>query len=335
MYPFPETENADVPLLKAQNKPLNLSPETWGWLRDSSDLTGDLSDPSAGDALRARMNEDGYLFLPGLLDRARVIDARREITRRLGYANALAPNTNPMDALAPPKGQASYFRPDLSENNHWLHDVLYRGKMIEFFGLLFGEAAHAVRPFDFTWLRAVSPGGGTAPHCDIVYMGRGTHELVTAWTPLGDIDLLTGGLFVLEGSHKKRALLGDYTHRDVDSFCENGPNKDAILSGKLHWEKGDGSGDGWDGAISHDPVAIQAALGGRFLSCRNYHMGDVLVFSPFTVHASLDNQSNRVRLSSDTRYQKASEPIDERWINGAQGEKPIGHGLAAKKGRIC
>jgi hypothetical protein len=51
----------------------------------------------------------------------------------------------------------------------------------------------------------------------------------------------------------------------------------------------------------------------------------------FTVHASLDNHSREVRLSSDSRYQLAAEPIDERWV----GEQPIAHGPAAKKPTIC
>jgi len=51
----------------------------------------------------------------------------------------------------------------------------------------------------------------------------------------------------------------------------------------------------------------------------------------YTVHTSLDNGANAIRLSTDTRYQLASEPIDERWV----GEKPIGHGPQAKKGMIC
>ena len=33
-----------------------------------------------------------------------------------------------------------------------------------------------------------------------------------------------------------------------------------------------------------------------------------------TVHASLDNQTEAYRISTDTRYQLAAEPIDERWI---------------------
>jgi len=32
------------------------------------------------------------------------------------------------------------------------------------------------------------------------------------------------------------------------------------------------------------------------------------------MHGSMDNQTDHVRLSSNTRYQLASEPVDERWI---------------------
>lgn len=32
------------------------------------------------------------------------------------------------------------------------------------------------------------------------------------------------------------------------------------------------------------------------------------------VHGSLDNQTSAYRMFTDTRYQLASEPIDERWI---------------------
>ena len=41
----------------------------------------------------------------------------------------------------------------------------------------------------------------------------------------------------------------------------------------------------------------------------------------FTMHGSLSNTSDRFRISSDTRYQLASEPVDERWI----GRKPKAH----------
>jgi hypothetical protein len=82
--------------------------------------------------------------------------------------------------------------------------------------------------------------------------------------------------------------------------------------------------------LGKDPVELREKLGGRWLSTE-FSAGDVLIFSVYTIHASLDNHSRQVRLSSDSRYQLASEPVDERWV----GENPAGHGVAGKRGRIC
>jgi hypothetical protein len=71
-----------------------LEPDACGLLHDSS---ADLDDI---EALRARMARDGYLFLPGLLDRASVLEARAEITRRSQIGGVLAPGTDSMDAVA-------------------------------------------------------------------------------------------------------------------------------------------------------------------------------------------------------------------------------------------
>src|SRR5665213_1695042 len=84
-----------------------------------------------------------------------------------------------------------------------------------------------VRHFDFTWLRCISHGLGTPSHCDVVYMGRGTRKLYTAWVPLGDADFEMGGLMVLEGSHKNERLQKTYGQRDVDAYCENRPEDGA------------------------------------------------------------------------------------------------------------
>jgi ectoine hydroxylase-related dioxygenase (phytanoyl-CoA dioxygenase family) len=181
-----------------------------------------------------------------------------------------------------------------------------------------------VRHFDNTWLRAV-PGGaqGTYPHCDVVYMGRGTADLYTAWTPLGDVSWDLGGLMILEGSHRLTAKLKGYLKRDVDVYCSNRPDAVEIEAGQKMWQD-------WDGRLSSNPVRLREKLGGRWLST-SFAAGDVLVFGIATVHASLDNHSPCFRLSSDSRYQRASEPVDERWI----GVNPVGHGPGGKKGKIC
>ncbi len=310
--------------LTSQRKELEISDTTFGELRESNELLLD------GAALAERMATDGYLFFRGALLRELVIEARRECVRRLSEAGRIEPGTELMDAVPRRGGEGSYFWADLAEDNTPLLELLYSGPMMAIFERLLGGP---VLHYDFTWMRAVTPGGSTAPHCDKVYMGRGTKNLYTAWTPLGDIPLSVGGLIVLEGSHRRQDVTGAYLAQDVDSYCENGPAAEAIKTGAMHWENPE-THEAWDGAFSHDPPALRQQLNGRWLTAE-YQMGDVLIFSMATMHASLDNQGDTIRLSSDTRYQHADEPVDERWMNGPNGEKPIAHGLAAKRGRIC
>jgi hypothetical protein len=315
-----------LPRLYSIGNELSTDAKYFGWLRDSSDALGDF------ETLKIRMTEDGYLYLPGYLNRADVIEARRAILTKASEAGLLEPGSDVMKGQKRTDGQNPYFRPDFTHDNPALMHILYDGPMMAFFAGFFGEA---VRHFDFTWLRVVGQGMGTQPHCDIVYMGRGTHNLYTVWTPLGDIDLTTGGLMVLENSHKVAAL-ASYQSQDVDTYCENGPNAEAVLSGKMHWEHWQSEADkAWSGEIMSNPVLLREELGGRWLTVPEYKMGDILLFSMRTVHASLDNQTPYLRLSSDTRYQRASEPADARWILGPNGEAPPAHGLSTKRGKIC
>ncbi|MBC8140455.1 MAG: phytanoyl-CoA dioxygenase family protein [Armatimonadetes bacterium] len=308
------------------SKPIPVDAEHFGELRRSDDCLGD------GDALRERLEADGYLYLPGALPREPVLAARRECVTRLAKEGALAPDTDPMEARAA-IGKNRYFSESIAEDNEPLFEVVYGKAMLDIFRQLFDTK---VRHFDYTWLRAVSPGNGTTPHCDSVYMNRGTDALVTAWTPLGDIPVSEGGLVMLEGSHRERERkLAEYLRQDVDTFCENGPNADKIRGGKMGWEHYDGSFAEWNGTFCNDAAKAQQLLGGRWLTSPEFRMGDVLLFGMATLHGSLDNTGDRIRLSSDTRYQPANVPVDERWVRGANGERPVGHGLAGKRGKIC
>ncbi|GFS08008.1 phytanoyl-CoA dioxygenase [Elysia marginata] len=56
--------------------------------------------------------------------------------------------------------------------------------------------------FDYKWLRAMPNAGFTGVHVDNVYMSRGSPDLLTMWTPLGDVDIEMGVLAVCEGSHR-------------------------------------------------------------------------------------------------------------------------------------
>lgn len=289
---------------------LNSSPEAFGYLQDSSEL---LSRP---DKLHLLMQENGYLYIKSLLDSKKVWQARREIATCLANEGSLQANTSIDDCIAKP-GLKMSFRPDLASQSPTLQTLLYSGEMMGFFRMLLeGEVRH----YDYTWLRAIAPGRGTYPHCDSVYMGRGTDWVYTAWTPLGNISWELGGLIILEKSHRLETIKNGYARKDVDSYCTNRKNASMYASGEK-W---------WNGALSNNPVSLRKRYGGRWLSAE-FQAGDVLIFSIFTIHASLDNNSCAIRLSSDSRYQLASEPVDERWI----GQTPIGHSVAGKRGRLC
>lgn len=298
---------------RAQRMDLDVRPESFGELKCSATI---LDDP---EALRERMGADGYLFIRGFFRREDVLAARRTVVERMAGRGLLEPGTDPMEAVAL-KGATFKFLPELGKDNPALDNILYSGEIMDFYRSLFGED---VRHFDFTWFRAIAPGMGTGPHCDVVYMGRGTRDrLFTAWVPIGDIPIEVGGLMILEDSYKQKDRLRQYLDRDVDTYCTNGRHADDIEAGRKNWE--------WDGTLSKNPVSLREKLGGRWLTT-SFRAGDLLTFSMQTVHASLDNPSDMVRLSSDSRYQPASEPADERWI----GENPVGHAMAGKRGRVC
>lgn len=287
---------------------LDTSPEAFGELRRSR----------ATDAgLAERLAEDGYLFLPGYLDREAVLAARADLLAGMAARGMLAESTDPADALPGPESHGALLH-ELARDSVPLQEVLYGPRMLALYELLFGEP---VRHFDYTWLRAVAPGGGTKPHMDNVFMNRGTARLLTAWTPLGDIDRTLGGVAVLAGSHRLEEIISTYAQRDVDLYCSNGEGaQDKAAYESLLW----------DGVLTDDPRGFRAEHGLRWLTT-DYRAGDLLTFPMYTAHGGLDNHADRYRISSDSRYQPASEPADPRWV----GPNPSAHGSRSKQGVIC
>lgn len=292
---------------------LDLSSGSFAWCVSSRDL---LDDPVA---LRHRLAVDGYLYLPGYLDQALVDESREKLLHQLD-ALGLVDRAHPVSAgvaRQPWKGQSCHH---LAAQNPPLLQLLYSGRMLELYRQLFeGDLRH----FDFTWLRVIGPGKGTAPHCDSVYMGRGSRQLLTSWTPLMDITPEIGGLTIMPGSQQIESLQR-YRAGDVDTVCTNKPAREPQ---DVH---------GWvgplgDGKLSGNPAQLQSRLGLPWVTAEHYRPGDVVVFSIATIHGSLDNHSDRIRLSTDTRYQPADEPADERWI----GDNPPGHGQHVRREMIC
>jgi hypothetical protein len=258
-------------------------------LEESNDILHDV------DALRARMDEDGYLLIRGLRDRGAVLEARRQILETLKAKGALAEDSELMQGIVNP--DYNYPATTGTRDNEELRALpavqnlrRMRG-VLDFFNRFLGGEA---KPFDFQWVRVAAPGAESAIHSDIVFMGRGTQQVYTCWAPLGDIPVEMGPIVMCAGSHKSKALQ-NYWKADVD--------RDLV--------------QGW---LSKDPVETVERFGKRW-STTGFRAGDGLIFNMRILHASLANTTNRYRISADSRYQLAAEPFDERWV----GEKPIGH----------
>jgi len=135
-------------------------------------------------------------------------------------------------------------------------------------------------------------------HLDNVYMGRGSQNLITCWTPYGDVPMNNAPLAILEKSHilkEFKKIHNSYTKLDVD--------RDVIKGG-----------------FTTDPLELTKKYGGKWRTT-SYRAGDILIFGMKIFHGALTSTSSEYRISSDTRYQPADEPFDERWI----GDEPEGH----------
>jgi len=266
---------------------LRLGGKYLGLLRDANDL---LDDP---DGMHARMGEDGYLLIRGLQDSPKVKEARRVVLEELAR-NDQIDRTRPLDDGVVAEGKRGRFLGGSKQVTH-AEEFLNLVDSPEIMNFFEHFLKGPVLTFDYKWLRAVGPGDSTSAHYDVVYMGRGTRNLYTVWTPLGDVPFEMGPLSLLAGSHRFERLKATYGEMDVD--------RDRVA-----------------GEFTHDVREMVDTYGGRWRT-GEFEMGDVLVLGMYTMHGSIANMSNRYRLSADTRYQLATEPVDERWM----GKDPIAH----------
>jgi hypothetical protein len=290
-----------MPHLTANSIALRDDPAFLGPLTSATDLLGD------GPGLREAMAQRGYLFFPGLIDPAVVLEARREVLTKYAILGEIDDRHPIMDAIAgEAHGVANANLRAFSESvrsGFWYRQVTDNNRLIAMYADLLGGP---VKPYDFRWPRFVRPGEGCGFHCDGPYMNRGTDRLFSSWIPLGSVAREEGALIILEDSHRSDELQNGYLRADAD--------RDGLV---------------W---LENDPVALQQRYGKRWLTT-DFQPGDVLCFTMHTLHGALDNQSpiGRCRLSSDSRYQRADEPTDPRWngpvIEGHGGSRVFYPGL--------
>jgi len=259
-------------------------------LESSNDL---LDDPSA---LKERFAAQGYLLIRNFHDAQRIAGARSEFVAALHESGCLDPSY-PRDKAVMAPGQKSMFwggsAAQLQSQFPTFLEVASSPRTMTFFSdLLAGPAL----TYDYKWPRAVASGvSGTGLHYDVVFMGRGTKDVLTMWTPLEDVPLDHGPLALCLGSQHFERVKNTYGQMDVDR-------------------------DNIEGDFSHDPMEMVEEFGGIWATSA-FRAGDMLVFGMFMMHVSLRNATPSYRISADTRYQRADEPVDERWM----GQSPKGH----------
>ena len=276
---------------------LDTNPNAFGELRESRVDVDDM------DTLRQRLTDEGYLLLRGLLEPRQVKEAQAQALESLvrrGLVSA-AP-----DHAAVPHASVSKSGFEPADSLLTLvRQLAFSERMMGFYARFLNAE---VRALDYLWMRCMAPGQATGPHCDIVYMGRGTTELYTSWIPLTPVTLVDGPLLILERSHRIESIRQGYGRMDIDR--DRNWKRLRFRHGRF-FRGGD---------YSRHPRRLQKGFGLRWLTSE-FDPGDVLIFTSFTMHGSLDNRSNKFRISTDARFQRASDPVDERWI----GERPIGH----------
>jgi len=265
------------------------------------------------DGLRRELSQKGYLLIRGLHSREEVLAARKVVLEHVaasGPGKLVGPTeSGVLDARC---GRGCV--PFMEGRNSLTHcpkvkAVLEGERPKNFFrDLLQAE----VKTFDFKWLRGVHREGFTGAHVDNVYMGRGTSELLTMWTPFGDVSLDMGCLAVVEASHKDsqfKQLQETYGSCDLEAESVEG--------------------SGW---FTEDPTEISTRFNCDWKT-ESFSAGDVLIFTSRTIHMSTKNTSDLLRVSCDTRWQKADQPMDPRYVGESfswLGKAPK-HGLWAEE----
>lgn len=224
------------------------------------------------DALRARMAEHGYLFIPGLLH-AKTVGAVHEAIMQICQAEGWA------DADGRAQGDprlegADDFWPvyDRVQQLEIFHALAHRPEILRVIEALVRETPF---PHPRNIARITFPQAEhftTPPHQDHVLI-QGTPETYTVWMPLCDCPQALGSLTVLAGSHR---------HDLLPVRKASGPGGVGVDADEL--------GLDWHGS--------------------DFAAGDALIFHSHTVHKALPNRTvEQLRVSVDFRYQGISQPI--------------------------
>ena len=233
------------------------------------------------DILRREMNENGYLFFRALVPKDEVLRVRSDVFELCREAGWLDASRDTMDGIAAPgiaplmEGMADY----MAVYRHILklpsfHAFPSHPSLTNVAQKLLDSEVliHPRRIGRVTFPHLLS--ATTPPHQDHFYI-RGSVETYSCWTPLGECPRELGGLAVLPESQREGFL--EHTVKTAGVGGTGVP----IEESETTWHTSD------------------------------FGIGDALFFHSYTIHKALPNlTSDRLRLSTDNRYQRPKDDID-------------------------
>lgn len=284
----------DMPLISNEHV-LSTEANRLGWLQPS-----DPAEPL--EQLRTRYHEQGYLWLKGVLKRDHVLAFRQRFFEAMQDTGLLAPGTQPVDGIYA-GGVEKQGKTNTYEIVRWAaYEAFCLSEPIwQFYEAFLGGPVYLHKR---KIIRLSKPGQArcTGAHYDLTYLRGGTDNLCTSWIPIGDCPVEMGGLIYLEGSDS----FGRNQEAEFSRLNAHLPPEERISAYNENMTR-----SGW---LTEDLPALADKLNTRWLIA-NYEAGDMVVHSPYMIHASTQNiaPDKRMRLSTDIRYQLVSDKIDPRW----------------------
>lgn len=232
------------------------------------------SEPDVRDAeaLRRRLEEDGYLFFKGRIPRSDVDSVHDEIWN-LMLEQDWVDEDGGLVAEGIVEGDDRFWEVyDPLQKLESFHALAHHFSVLEPLALIMSEPVF-VHPRNIGRISFPSTTKfATPPHQDFPLI-QGASETYTGWAPLMDCPEEYGGLAILRGSHR----VGLYKVHEA-----LGPGGMGISTEKL----------------DHEWVSV------------DYEAGDLLFFHSHTVHKALPNVTDGgIRISADYRYSPLSQPI--------------------------
>jgi ectoine hydroxylase-related dioxygenase (phytanoyl-CoA dioxygenase family) len=278
---------------------LSHAPERLGWLAPT--------DPGIPvERLREQYRAQGYIWLKDVLPRRKVLEFRRRYFEAFFETGMISREADVVEGIYAGGGEdrvavnralmmlvrsAAYESFCLMEEIWHFYDIFLEGASY----LHKRKLVRHTRPFDKNC---------TGAHYDLVYLRGGTDRLCTSWIPIGDIPVEMGGLVYLEGSD----AIGRKMEAEYQKTSQHLSPEERVSAYNRHMDN-----SGWMGK---DLAALADTLNTRWLVA-DYEAGDMVVHSPYMMHAATMNvdPNGRMRLSTDIRYQRVQDEIDARWQN--------------------